>query len=323
MGRFDDRLTEPLPRLGDLLRIARTGGFAGPQGKRPQVEVPRAPPGPLPPVPEGGLGLTWLGHATFLVRIGGLSVLTDPVLSDRLPGRIPRLSPPGLPLEALPRVDAVVVSHNHYDHLDARTVARLPRGTPFFVPLGLGRWLRRRGFTQVTELDWWQSARLGPVAFECVPVHHWSRRGLWDTNDTLWGGWVLSAGGRKAFFGGDSGHGPRFAEVGRRHPGLDVAMLPIGAYEPRWFMRPVHMDPEEAVQACADLGAARLATMHWGTFVLTREPVLEPPERARAAWLLAGRPRADLWDLPLGGSRVLDSSGREAAAPGQAVAAVA
>ena len=320
MGRFDDRLTEPLPGLRDMLRIARTGGFAGAQGKRPAVEVPRAPPGPLPEVPQGGMGLTWLGHATFLLRIGGLHVLTDPVLSDRLPGRIPRLSPPGIPFGQLPPIDAVVVSHNHYDHLDARTLKRLPRDTAVFVPLGLARWFRRRGFTQVTELDWWESARLGPAAFECVPVHHWTRRGPFDTNDTLWGGWVVSAGARKAFFGGDSAYGARFAEVGRRHPGIEVAMLPIGAYEPRWFMRGVHMDPDEAVQATADLGARRLATMHWGTFVLTREPVLEPPEKARAAWARAGRPREDLWDLPLGGSRVLDASGRESLQPVLALA---
>jgi len=304
---YNDRLTAPLPRFKDFLRILKEGGFKGRKHpERAADDVPRVK-AVLPPVSEEGVGLTWIGHATYLVRLGGLSILTDPVLSKVLPGRIKRLVPPGLTLAQMPRIDAVVISHNHYDHLDAKTVKALPRDTAIFVPAGLASWFTRRGFTNVTELDWFQAAELRGTRFTCVPVHHWTRRGLFDTNRSLWGGWVMeSPHGARVLFAGDTAYGERFAEVGRRFPaGFDVAMMPIGAYAPRWFMRSVHVDPEEAVQAVADLGAKRLASMHWGTFVLTQEPLLEPLERIRAAWAAAGRPREDLWDLAVGESRVL------------------
>ncbi|MES2154808.1 MAG: MBL fold metallo-hydrolase [bacterium] len=304
--RFNDRLTAPLPRFKDFVRILREGGFHG-RGhpERAAGDVPRVS-APLPAVPQRAIGLTWIGHATYLVRIGGLNILTDPVWSPGLPGRIKRLVPPGIAWNDLPRIDAVVVSHNHYDHLDSKTVKRLPRDTAIFVPLQLGRFFRRRGFTNVTELDWWAEATLAGVSLTCVPVHHWSRRGLTDTNKTLWGGWVMQAAGRRVFFGGDTAYGKHFADVGDRFGSFDVALMPIGAYAPRWFMQDVHMDPDEAVAACKDLRAQRMATMHWGTFVLTQEPLLEPLERIRAAWAAAGRRREDLLDLAIGESRVLE-----------------
>lgn len=304
-ARFADRLTAPLPRFKDFLGILREGGFKG-RGhpERDADKVPRVTTG-LPPLANDSASLTWIGHATYLVRLGGLAILTDPVYSPGLPGRIKRLVPPGVPFEQLPKIDAIVVSHNHYDHLDSKTVKRLPRGTAVFVPLGLAAWFRKRGFSNITELDWWQSGTHAGVTFTCVPVHHWSRRGLLDTNKTLWGGWVLEGAGRRVFFGGDTGYGTRFSEIGKRFNGFDAAILPIGAYAPRWFMKNVHMDPDEAIQAAADLGARRLATMHWGTFVLTQEPLLEPLERIRAAWTAARKPAGDLWDLAIGESRVL------------------
>ncbi len=174
------------------------------------------------------------------------------------------------------------------------------------VPCGLGRWFRHRGFTAVTELDWWETVAVGPLEVTFVPAHHWSRRGLFDLCATLWGGFIVTApGGPRLYHAGDSAYGPFFASIGARYPGIDVAMLPIGAYAPRWFMRNMHMDPEEAVRAVYDMGARVMVPMHWGTFWLSSEPALEPIERARAAWAAEGRDRADLWDLAVGESRQL------------------
>ncbi|MYS21899.1 L-ascorbate metabolism protein UlaG, beta-lactamase superfamily, partial [Streptomyces sp. DvalAA-14] len=246
------------------------------------------------------------GHASWVLRIGGLTVLTDPVWSRRIPGTPARITPVGVPWSALPPVDAVVISHNHYDHMDAPTLKRLPRGTAVFAPAGVGSWFRRRGFTRVTELDWWESAELDRVRFHFVPAHHWSRRALTDGCRSLWGGWVLSdAAAPRIYFAGDSGYGPCFGEIGRAYPGIQLALLPIGAYAPRWMLRPVHTDPEEAVQAFLDVGAAAMAPMHWATFLLSGEPPLEPLRRLRTAWAAKGLARGDLWDLPVGGSRVL------------------
>jgi L-ascorbate metabolism protein UlaG (beta-lactamase superfamily) len=252
--------------------------------------------------------LTWAGHASWVLRTGGLTVLADPVWSRRIIGTPARITPVGVEWSELPPVDAVIISHNHFDHMDWPTLKRLPRETPLFVPAGLGRWFRRRSFTRVTELDWWECAELDGVRFDFVPAHHWSRRGFTDSCRSLWGGWVLTEpGGTRLYFAGDTGYGRWFREIGRRYPGIDVAMLPIGAYAPRWMLKPVHTDPDEAVRACLDLGARRMATMHWATFLLSKEPVLEPLHRVHEAWDRTGRPKADLWDLAVGESRVLEA----------------
>ncbi|MDX3112645.1 MBL fold metallo-hydrolase [Streptomyces scabiei] len=303
---FHDRLTSPLPGLKALARFAREGSVR--PGKEGLADVSRLPvaPAPAPRVDARTIAVTWAGHASWVVGIGGLTVLTDPVWSRRILGTPARITPVGVPWEELPRVDAVVISHNHYDHLDAPTLRRLPRDTPVFVPAGLGRWFLRRRFTRVTELDWWEAAELSGVRFDFVPAHHWSKRSLVDTCRTLWGGWMLTApDGQRVYFAGDTGYGHWFSRIGQRYPGIDLALLPIGAYDPRWWLSDVHCDPEEAVRAALDLGARRMAPMHWGTFVLSAEPVLEPLTRVRAAWEKAGLERDDLWDLPVGGSRVL------------------
>ncbi|MFJ4841156.1 MBL fold metallo-hydrolase [Streptomyces sp. NPDC088746] len=305
---FADRLTAPLPGVRGMTRLARERALRpNAEGLRGVHRLPYAPQ-PLPVTDTGTTAVTWAGHASWIVRIGGLTVLTDPVWSRRILGTPARITPVGVPWEALPPVDAVLISHNHYDHLDAPTLRRLPRDTPLLVPAGLGRWCRRRRFTCVTELDWWESVELGGVRFDFVPSHHWSKRTLLDTCRSLWGGWVLGdAQGRRLYFAGDTGYGHWFKEIGLRYPGLDLAMLPIGAYEPRWWLSDVHTDPEEAVQAYEDLGARAMAPMHWATFLLSAEPVLEPLTRLRTAWQRAGHPRADLWDLPVGASRVLEA----------------
>ncbi|MEU9980917.1 MBL fold metallo-hydrolase [Streptomyces sp. NPDC050856] len=303
---FADRLTAPLPGVRAMARLAREGAVRpSPEGLR---DIPRLPfrPGPLPEVDADTLSVTWAGHASWVVRIGGLTVLTDPVWSRRILGTPARITPVGVRWEDLPPVDAVVISHNHYDHLDAPTLKRLRPDTPVFVPAGLGRWFRRRRFTDVTELDWWETAELRGVRFDFVPSHHWSKRTLTDTCRSLWGGWVLrDSDGQRVYFAGDTGYGHWFTEIGRRHPGIDVALLPIGAYAPRWWLRDVHTDPEEAVQAFQDLGARHMAPMHWATFVLSSEPVMEPHTRLMAAWQDTGLPRDRLWDLPIGGTAVL------------------
>jgi L-ascorbate metabolism protein UlaG (beta-lactamase superfamily) len=301
---FSDRLTAPLAGLRDVVRMTREVGRRGarsPDARR--IPVRRADS--LPPAGPGSVSVTWVGHASYVLRLGGLTVLTDPVWSRRIPGAPARLTPVGVDWAALPRIDAVVISHNHYDHLDASTIRRLPRDTPMLVPGNLAWWFRRRGFRDVTDLDWYESRRLGDVTFDFVPAHHWSRRTITDTCKSLWGGWLLTAGDSRVYFAGDTGYGRYFGEIGARYPGIDLALMPVGAYEPNWFMKPVHMNPEEAVRACADLGARRMATMHWGTFRLTAEPLLEPVERAVAAWSAAGRERADLWDLAIGETRGL------------------
>lgn len=302
---YRDRLTSPLPGPRELLRAFREDAFRGPTDNADRIPVLRTG---LPALEPGTASWTWVGHSTYLVRLGGACVLTDPVWSAKIPGTPPRLTPPGLAWGELPPIDAVVLSHNHYDHLDAPTVRRLPRHTPVLVGAGLGRWFRRRGFTEVVELDWWESAEVAGLRFDFTPTHHWSRRGPWDTCRSLWGGWVLTApDGTRTYHAGDSGYGAAFAKVGERFPGIDVAMLPIGAYEPRWFMRPVHMNPAEAVQVRAELGARRMAAMHWGTFVLTHEPVDEPPAVVHKEWAAAGNDPDDLWVLAIGETRVLPS----------------
>lgn len=239
--------------------------------------------------------LTWVGHATFLIQIAGLNVLTDPVFSRRVSpfsfAGPERLAPLGLTLAELPPVDLVLVSHNHYDHLDDAAVRAIAAANPaveFAVPLGLKRWFAARGLERVVELDWWQSAALGEAKVTALPTQHFSGRGLRDRNATLWCSLLLEAGGQKIYFAGDTGYSKDFAEIGAAHPGIDLALLPIGAYDPRWFMRSVHVDPEEAVQMFQDLGARHAAAMHWGTFRLTTEALDEPPRRLTKALEAAG-----------------------------------
>jgi N-acyl-phosphatidylethanolamine-hydrolysing phospholipase D len=232
--------------------------------------------------------ITWLGHASVLVQMDHMSILTDPIWSDT-PSPISwlgprRFVPPPMPISALPPIDAVVVSHSHYDHLDVPSLRALAaRGTRFFVPLRVGDILRAEGIGPVEELDWWESRSVGPITITCVPARHWSQRGLGDMNRTLWSGWVISGPTRRFWFAGDTGYSRLFAEIGTRLGPFDLAAVPIGAYDPPAMMQPVHLNPEEALQAGLDARAQRLLGMHYGTFDLTNEPLDEPPRRFHAA----------------------------------------
>jgi N-acyl-phosphatidylethanolamine-hydrolysing phospholipase D len=275
---------------------------------------------PLDPPAEARI--TWVGHASFVIQIGRFNVLTDPVWSLRASpvswAGPRRVVPPGVGFETLPPIDAVLLSHDHYDHLDSGTVRRLARKWPkihWICPLGYERWLRRRGVRRVRELDWWEAEAVvvdgRTLRVTACPVQHWTRRSpIQKQSKRLWASFALESAGQRVYFGGDSGWCPAFAEIGRRAGPFDASLLPIGAYEPRWFMKPAHMNPEEAVQAWIDLGRrGRMVPMHWGTFVLTDEPVLEPPARLRRAWQDAGCPAADLSILRHGETLVLTRNG--------------
>jgi L-ascorbate metabolism protein UlaG (beta-lactamase superfamily) len=233
---------------------------------------------------DGGPRLTWIGHASFLCTLNGAHVLIDPVFSPRVGWFVRRFGRPGLRAQDLPRLDALLVTHNHYDHLDRPSVLSLPRSVPVFVPRGLGRIFRRWRFERVTELDWWESGTCDRLRITLVPACHWSRRRVGDTNRSLWGGFVVESGGVALYHGGDSGWFDGFAEIGRRFPNLLAAMLPVGAYAPAWFMENQHMNPEQAGQAFLRLGATHMVPMHWGTFKLTDESLCEPVERVQRWW---------------------------------------
>ena len=256
--------------------------------------------------------LTWLGHAAFLFRIAGKTVLTDPYLTSYAgpAGFGPkRYVKSGIPIGELPPIDILAVSHNHYDHLDERALDRLDGKDRMTViaPLRLGDFFRARGFANVVDLDWYQSHRLDAVTVTALPVVHWSRRTGFDMNRTLWAGFAFRSDSHHLFFGGDSAYGPVFKEIGRTHGPFDTALIGIGAYEPRLIMRASHATPEEAVQMGLDLKARRIVGMHWGTVVLTQEPPFEPPRRFMAAGQTAGIPEEDLWIMKIGETRRLTS----------------
>jgi N-acyl-phosphatidylethanolamine-hydrolysing phospholipase D len=224
--------------------------------------------------------VTWIGHSTFLIQVEGTNILTDPVFSDYCgPNsllKVKRAAPPGIPFEQLPPIQTVLISHNHYDHLDAPTVKRLGNRPFYFLPLGLAKWFKKRQIENVIELDWWQSSSFRGLNFYSVPLQHFSGRTPFDRNKTLWSGWVVEGRSRKIFFAGDTGYSPVFKEIGDRFGPIQISMIPIGAYRPRWFMGAVHVDPLEAIKILKDSRSERAIAGHWGTFKLSDEPLGEP-----------------------------------------------
>ncbi len=316
----DGRFQNPWPRSGtaglgralrwglirNLQRLAPTPARGSLPTAVSQVEYPRA---------DVSTHLaTWIGHSTVLLQMAGLNVITDPVFAARaspfasLGPR--RVMDAAMPLDALPPLDVVLVSHNHYDHLDRDSTERLAATTnaTWVAPLKLGETLTRWGVRDVVELDWWQSANVRGLDLTATPARHFSGRSLTDRFATLWCGYTIASSIARAYFVGDSAYHPEFGEVGERCGPFDFLMMPIGAYDPRWMMRSVHLDPEEAVQAYVDVGSAHdvqplMLGIHWGTFRLTDEAMDEPPSRVRREWARRTLDPTRLWIAAFGETR--------------------
>ena len=270
-----------------------------------RIVEPQQPPAPLE---HAAAVVTFIGHSTFLIQTPAGNVLTDPVYSQRAgPFNVlgpTRVRQPGVAFDALPPVSIVLLSHNHYDHCDLRTLRLLAqRFDPLVVtPVGNGELVRSAGLARVEELDWWQEGRSSAMPITLTPAQHFSARGPFDRNRALWGGFLLTAGAARIFFAGDTGYGPFFSDVRQRLGPVDLALLPIGAYEPRWFMKDVHMNPEEAVQAHLDLESAQSVGMHFGTFQLTTEGIDEPLRALEASCRARNVPAARFGTLGFGES---------------------
>jgi L-ascorbate metabolism protein UlaG (beta-lactamase superfamily) len=294
-----------------------TGPEPQPFSAVPRMMMERRAPWPRwidqPPVLPPSRGdhaacVTFIGHSTFLIQTAAANILTDPMYSMRA-GPWQRLGPrrvrrPALPIEDLPAISVVLLSHNHYDHCDLPTLRILARRfDPLVVtPLGNGRLVRAAGVRRVEEIDWWEQSRTAPLSITGTPAHHFSARSPFDRNRALWGGFVLNAGARRIYFAGDTAYAPFFTDVRERLGPLDLALLPIGAYEPRWFMRAVHMNPAEAVQAHLDLGRPESIGMHFGTFQLTLEPIDAPAAALAASLRTHGVPEASFRAIGFGES---------------------
>jgi N-acyl-phosphatidylethanolamine-hydrolysing phospholipase D len=324
-GGFRNPWPDSAPRpFTDLLRWTMDR-WRDPPPPAPDPSVfPRATPAPARPrgAPDE-LRVTWVGHSTVLLQAGGINALTDPMWSERASplsfAGPKRVVPPALSFDALPPIDVVLLSHNHYDHLDRPTVERLARSQPqarWVAPLGLAPTLRAWGVRDAMEHDWWDEATLatpaGDAIVGCTPAQHFSARGPHDRDATLWCGWTLRAGRWRVYFAGDTGLHPEFGAIAARWGPFDLALLPVGAYEPRWFMRPVHMNPDDALDAYAALrdahaeaSAPAMLPIHWGTFKLTDEEMREPAARTRAGWEARGWTRERLWLLAHGETRAL------------------
>ncbi len=284
--------------------------------------VPTATPAPVPAnFPSENARVTWIGHATVLIQHKGINVLTDPMFSKRAgPGGIlgpARISEPALSIDALPPIHAVVISHNHYDHLDLASLRALEKqgaarngGTAYFVPLGNRRLLAKAGIPveRIHEMDWWAASSLTvggePLVLTATPAQHFSGRSLTDRNQALWASWAIEWSDFSAWFGGDTGYNEvQFKEIGHRFDGFDLGIIPIGAYRPRDFMGPVHVDPVEAVMMHRDIGATRSLPIHWGTFVLSAEHPSDPPWELAQAVVETGYSQAAFEPFAVGESR--------------------
>jgi N-acyl-phosphatidylethanolamine-hydrolysing phospholipase D len=313
--------TYTVRKEGELPAHHTSSGFRNPHQESPRgfshflqwqlglgpKEAPAVPPEEIPTyVPDAvapnlnhvhhpdphEIQVTWIGHSTFLIQAGGMNILTDPIFGERASpvsfAGPRRLAPPGISLEDLPPIHGVVLSHDHYDHLDVPTIEKMGTTARYFVPLGLKNWFAERGVNDLVELDWWESASLGAMRLHAVPAQHFSGRNPFRRSGTLWMGWVLETTAGNVFFAGDTGYAPFFKEIGERFSPIRLSLIPIGAYRPRWFMGPMHVDPPEAVKMHLDLRSETSIAMHWGTFRLADEPIGEPPVYLRRALREAG-----------------------------------
>ena len=226
--------------------------------------------------------ITWVGHSTFLIQVAGFNILTDPMWSNRASpvswGGPRRHARPGLTLANLPAVDVVLISHTHYDHLDRPTIKKLGASARYVLPINLAPWFAQLGIGNVIELPWWSATDEGGVRITAVPAKHWSKRNLWGKEDAGWGGYIIETSDKRIYFAGDTGYDSEyFKEIGKRFPGITLALIPIGAYYPQGVFGRYHIDPSEAVKVHKEVGAKKSIGMHWGTFKLTQEPLDEPP----------------------------------------------
>lgn len=259
---------------------------------------------------------TWIGHSTYLIQANGVNILTDPVFSDRASpvswAGPKRYTSPAIPVEALPPIDYVVISHNHYDHLDLPSIEAIGNDALWLVPLKNREALESVGVTNVVELDWWETHEVGEWKFTATPVQHWSARGIHDRFDCLWSGWVAETTDFNVYFAGDTGYnGKDFVETGERLGPFDVSLIPIGAYSPRWFMKTMHVNPEEAVQIHQDVNSAFSLAIHWGTFPLTAEEPGDPPERLKEALREAELSEEVFLAVPLGSTTPIPPRAKE------------
>lgn len=253
--------------------------------------------------------VTWVGHSTLLIQLDGVNLLTDPQWSPRASpvsfAGPRRVTPPGLRFEDLPSIHLVLISHDHFDHLDVATVKRLGEAHRplFLVPLGLRAWFAGLGIARVEELDWWESRSFNGLTLTCLPAQHFSGRTLWDRNRRLWSGWAVAGRGKRFFFGGDSGYYGVFKEIGNRVGPFDLAAIAIGSYTPASIMNPNHTTPEEALKVLDDVRGKRFVGIHWGTFDLAEEPIEEPPKRVAAEARRLGLDPERIWLLKHGETR--------------------
>lgn len=294
--------------LNDVVRWSVTGNPGEWQQLSEQDVETRQPD----PPEEGEIAITFINHATFLIQVNGFKILTDPIWSDRAspfnwigPNR---MRPPGVKFDDLPGIDAVLISHNHYDHLDLPTVRRLKEtfDPQFIVPLGVGAFLKQNGISKIVELDWWQQFILGEdLNISSVPAQHFSGRGLTDRDKTLWSGYVIENDAGNVYFAGDTGYDGFFPEIDERFGPIETALIPIGAYRPRWFMEPIHVDPEQAVQIHLDVQARQSIGIHFGTFPLADDGMTEPLEDLQSAKEKFNIPSGEFTTLKEGQTQII------------------
>ncbi|WP_040209277.1 MBL fold metallo-hydrolase [Neobacillus jeddahensis] len=241
---------------------------------------------------------TWVGHSTFLLQINGLNILTDPVWAKRM-GLDKRLTEPGLSLEEIPLIDMVVISHGHYDHLDFPTLKKIKGDPHYFVPVGLKSLFTKKGYQKVTEMNWWESTDIGGINLHFVPAQHWTRRSLTDINSSHWGGWIFQSQQETIYFVGDTGYFSGFKQIADRFT-IDTVFMPIGAFEPEWFMAPAHISPEDSVKAFIELQANNFVPMHYSAYRLADDTGPEALDRLYREWEKQKLPQEQLKVLRLG-----------------------
>ncbi|MCC3357152.1 MBL fold metallo-hydrolase [Bacillus sp. REN16] len=241
---------------------------------------------------------TWIGHSTFLLQLNGLNILTDPVWAKRM-GFEKRLTDPGISSVELPEIDVVVISHGHYDHLDFPTLKKIPGNPQYFVPIGLKSLFRKKGYQNVSEMTWWETTKYRGVQIQFVPAQHWTRRTMGDMNTSHWGGWIFQNANQTYYFVGDTGYFPGFKEIAERHM-IDTVFMPIGAYEPEWFMADSHISPEDSVKAFIELKAKQFVPMHYGAYRLADDTGPEALDRLLQEWKKQQLPEEQLKVLLIG-----------------------